>query len=229
MTNDRSKNPKSSHSTKVTLIKINKIDKNFHFNNPFYKEHYNFFKMLNFRLLKKNRFNPLTQQQATSANIALTSRFPSNQPTLKTLSRFQLGAYVHSSRGARVSKSSNAQAHAQRGMRQLITMTDTWRYTCNLGESLVYVLDRVANERNARHLRPPRFLLVVSSTRKDTASERINIVPTLLLFNAFRIALLSRREQRKRRELYKTVCTIRFEEKSETLCYLLRDFESLIR
>lgn len=77
-------------------------------------------------------------------------------------------------------------------------MADTWRHTCNLGESLVYVLDRVANERNARHLRPPRFLLVVSSTRKDTASERINIVPTLLLFNAFRIALLSRREQRKR-------------------------------
>ena len=62
MTNDRSKNPKSSHSTKITsLIKINKTDKNFiSLNNRFYEEHYNFLKTLNFRLLKKNRFNPLT-------------------------------------------------------------------------------------------------------------------------------------------------------------------------
>lgn len=102
-------------------------------------------------------------------------------------------------------------------------MADTWRHTCNLGESLVYVLDRVANERNARHLRPPRFLLVVSSTRKDTASERINIVPTLLLFNAFRIALLCSEENRERGGSCIKPC-VRYVSKKNRRHYLLTRF-----
>lgn len=113
-------------------------------------------------------------------------------------------------------------------------MADTWRHTCNLGESLVYVLDRVANERNARHLRPPRFL-VVSSTRKDTASKRINIVPTAfqpLLFNAFRTASRCSRWEERRdciklvqvydTRVHDTFFSKRHEGKSEIL--LITDF-----
>lgn len=113
-------------------------------------------------------------------------------------------------------------------------MADTWRHTCNLGESLVYVLDRVANERNARHLRPLRFL-VVSSTRKDTASKRINIVPTAfqpLLFNAFRTASRCSRWEERRdciklvqvydTRVHDTFFSKRHEGKSEIL--LITDF-----